>query len=145
MPREGAMVLVIDTNIVLDLYVFDDPRWVALHRALAHAGTRWLATDAMRGELTRVLDYPAIRAWRERTGRDAATVLRRFDARTERVPAAPAAPWRCADADDQPFIDLALAWRATLLSKDRAVLRLARRAATRGVPIRSCFAEVEQT
>ncbi len=144
MTHETA-VLVIDTNIVLDLLVFDDPRCAALHRALASAGTRWLATDAMRGELARVLDYPAIRTWRERTEREAATILRRFDAHTERVPEAPTAPWRCSDAEDQKFIDLALAWRATLLSKDRAVLRLARRLAPLGARIQSSLEEHQQT
>jgi len=143
MTHEGA-VLVIDTNIVLDLFVFDDPCWTALHQTLACADTRWLATDAMRGELARVLDYPAIRAWRERAGREADAVLRRFDARTERVPEAAAAPWRCSDADDQKFIDLALAWRATLLSKDRAVLKLARRLEPLGARIQSSFGALQR-
>lgn len=144
MTHETA-VLVIDTHIVLDLYVFDDPRCTALHRALASASTRWLATDAMREELSRVLDYPAIRAWRERGRREAGAILRAFDARTERVPEAPAAPWRCSDADDQKFIDLALAWRTTLLSKDRAVLKLARRLAPLGARIQSNLEEHQQT
>lgn len=145
MPSEGGAVLVIDTNIVLDLFVFDDPRWAALHQALARADTRWLTTDAMREELARVLDYPAILAWRERNQREADAILQRFDARTERVPEAPAAPWRCSDADDQKFIDLALAWHATLLSKDRAVLKLARRLAPQGVRIQSRFDGLQQT
>ena len=43
---------------------------------------------------------------------------------------------RCTDADDQKFIDLALGARAVaLLSADRAVLRLARRAAAFGLVI----------
>ena len=43
---------------------------------------------------------------------------------------------RCTDADDQKFIDLALHFgAAALLSRDRAVLRLARRAATLGLSI----------
>ncbi|MCD6663227.1 MAG: PIN domain-containing protein [Comamonas sp.] len=143
MPTHSP-VLVIDTNIVLDLFVFDDPHCAALRRALAGPGARWLATEAMREELARVLDYPAIRAWRERGCREAGAILHAFDARTERVPEAPTAPWRCSDADDQKFIDLALAWRATLLSKDRAVLRLARRLALRGARIQSSFEEPQQ-
>ena len=43
---------------------------------------------------------------------------------------------RCTDADDQKFIDLALGARAVaLLSADRAVLRLARRASPFGLVI----------
>jgi predicted nucleic acid-binding protein len=51
------------------------------------------------------------------------------------VPAAPKAAFVCKDADDQKFIDLAVAHRAALVSKDDQVLRLARRLATLGVPV----------
>jgi predicted nucleic acid-binding protein len=43
---------------------------------------------------------------------------------------------RCTDADDQKFIDLACAAPARwLVSRDRAVLKLRRRAATDGLVI----------
>ena len=43
---------------------------------------------------------------------------------------------RCTDPDDQKFIDLALSLPgATLLSRDRAVLKLARRARPLGMTI----------
>jgi predicted nucleic acid-binding protein len=41
----------------------------------------------------------------------------------------------CKDADDQKFIDLAAAHRAQLLSKDKAVLCMARRLKTLGVAV----------
>ena len=41
---------------------------------------------------------------------------------------------RCKDPDDQRFIDLALAHRAGLLSKDQAVLCMAKRMRALGVP-----------
>ena len=48
---------------------------------------------------------------------------------------------RCTDPDDQKFIDLALQTGASaLLSRDRAVLKLARRAAVHGLPIESMAA-----
>ena len=51
------------------------------------------------------------------------------------APAAPAA-LRCSDVDDQKFIDLAISVRAVaLLSADRAVLRVARRAIAWGLAI----------
>ena len=48
----------------------------------------------------------------------------------------PGTPLRCSDADDQMFIDLALAAGAQwLFTRDRALLRLARRASERGVVV----------
>ena len=48
----------------------------------------------------------------------------------------PAGPLQCRDPDDQMFIDLALAQRARwLLTRDRALLALARPAAAYGLEI----------
>ncbi len=54
-------------------------------------------------------------------------VLAQFDAQAQIVAAAPKATLTCADPDDQKFIDLAVAHRATLISKDKAVLRMTKR------------------
>jgi predicted nucleic acid-binding protein len=43
------------------------------------------------------------------------------------VDAAPKAPVTCKDADDQQFIDLAVAHKTPLLSKDHAVLCMKKR------------------
>ena len=52
------------------------------------------------------------------------------------APEAPRAPIRCKDPDDQKFIDLAVAANATwLVTKDRELLKLARRAAKLGVAV----------
>ena len=40
--------VVIDTNIVLDMWVFDDPRSRPLNQALQSPGLRWLASEPMR-------------------------------------------------------------------------------------------------
>ena len=59
-----AVKVVIDTNIVLDLFVFDDPESKQLKSALldglANKQLTWLSTQAMRDELERVLAYPKI-------------------------------------------------------------------------------------
>jgi len=130
------MNVVVDTNIALDLLLFDDPASRPLADALAAGRLRWLATDAMRAEFERVLGYPPMLARRERDGRNAAALLGAFDARVVPADAATRAPCRCADPDDQIFIDLAVAHRALLLSKDRAVLAMARRLALLGVAVR---------
>lgn len=130
------MTLVIDTNIALDLLVFDDPACLPLAAALDAGEQRWLATAAMRDEFARVLGYPLIAARLAQNGRDAAGVLAAFDRRVERVSETPArAPVACSDPDDQIFIDLAVAHRARLLSKDRAVLAMRKRLVALGVAV----------
>jgi predicted nucleic acid-binding protein len=120
--------VVIDTNLVLDLLVFGDPAVAPLRAALRAHALRWLATDAMRAELARVLGYPQIARWLVRERLDAGAVLADYDASIHRVPAVrvPHSPC-CDDPDDQHFVELAVAHRAVLLSKDGAVLALSRR------------------
>jgi putative PIN family toxin of toxin-antitoxin system len=127
--------VVIDTNVVLDLLVFEDPASVPLRESLAQGRLRWLATDAMRDELQRVLGYPQIARRLAQRALDGDQVLARFDACSCRVPAGDRAPMRCADADDQIFVDLAWSHRAGLLSRDRLVLRLRKRLAAFGVVV----------
>lgn len=134
--------LVIDTNVVLDLFAFEDPRAAALRAWLSEPGVLWLATAAMREELARVLRYPAIASGLQRRERTAEEVLTRFDVHATRVETAPEVCWRCRDADDQKFIDLAVQRRALLLSRDKEVLRLKSRLTPLGVCIRADFQEL---
>ncbi|MBD8873364.1 PIN domain-containing protein [Rhodanobacter sp. DHB23] len=123
--------LVLDTNVCLDLFVFGDAQCMALREAL-RAGTVEAATDAAcRDEWLEVLGYPQLAL--DAARRDAAAAA--FDAHlrllpeAERqpVPALPGLP-RCADPDDQMFLELAQACGAQwLLSRDKELLKLARR------------------
>jgi predicted nucleic acid-binding protein len=54
MPAGGTSVI-LDTNIVLDVFVFNDPAAEPVRQALADKTHVWLATQAMRDELARVL------------------------------------------------------------------------------------------
>ena len=128
-------VLVLDTNIVLDLFVYEDPATAPLRERLADGQTRWLATAVMREELRRVLDYPQVVRRLEARGLSTEAVLSAFDGRVRTVDVAPKAPYTCKDPDDQKFIDLAVAHTATLLSKDKAVLCMRKRLATLGVAV----------
>ena len=128
-------VLVLDTNIVLDLFVYEDPATVPLRERLADAQTRWLATPVMREELRRVLAYPQVVRRLESRQLSAEAVLAAFDGRAQTVDIAPKAPYTCKDPDDQQFIDLATQHSATLLSKDKAVLCMGRRLARLGVTV----------
>jgi putative PIN family toxin of toxin-antitoxin system len=132
-------MIVLDTNIVLDLLVFNDPAAQPLKQALGAGTLTWLATRAMRDELARVLTYPKIMARLAFHQLDAAQVLALFDSQSQMVDAPTKAGVTCRDPDDQKFIDLAVACKATLLSKDRAVLCLKKRLSALGVPTRIVF------
>jgi hypothetical protein len=91
---------------------------------------RWLATPAMRGELAHVL----ARGFAPRWTTPITEVLDFFDRHACMVAPPPAnalmtRTLRCSDPDDQKFIDLVAGrpgrW---LVSRDRAVLKLRRRA-----------------
>jgi putative PIN family toxin of toxin-antitoxin system len=140
MVLETPGSVVLDTNIVLDLLVFRDPASLALAQALHERALQWLATPAMRDELERVLAYPQIAPRLAFYRLTPEAVLAGFDSLVRVVAPAPSVPLlRCKDPDDQQFIDLAVAHRALLLSKDLAVLRLAKRLAPLGVRAQKVF------
>lgn len=122
--------LVLDTNVVLDLLHFDDPVARPLGRALRDGRVRCVVSAATLEEWRRVLAYPEF-------GLDAArqaALFEAYQALSDRVDDAEvhAALPRCADPDDQKFLELAGASLAqALVSKDRALLKLRRRCAAR--------------
>ena len=56
------LLVVLDTNIALDVLLFQEPQAEPLRAALQAGHVRWLATARMREELQRVLAYPHIAA-----------------------------------------------------------------------------------
>jgi putative PIN family toxin of toxin-antitoxin system len=141
--REPIQSVVIDTNVVLDMSLFEDPRVEVLKQKLQARRLLWLATAAMREELVRVLTYPHLVAKAEHKdlqrgqplGRTLEQVLQLFDAGSQCCEPAPKARFICKDADDQKFIDLAAEQGAMLISKDKAVLALTKRLARLGVKV----------
>lgn len=127
--------LVIDTNVALDLCVFADPASESLRQALVQGEWRCLATAAMRDELQRVLAYPLVERHLVADGRSADQALAVWDAAVSIVAPAPKAPYTCKDKDDQIFIDLAAQHQARLISKDKAVLCMAKRLAHLGAEV----------
>jgi predicted nucleic acid-binding protein len=136
--RRGAgvpAVLVLDTNIVLDWLVFDDPSVAAVQGAITSGRVRWVASPAMRDELESVLSRDSLLAWRPDAPRSR-SIWQRWATIVSAPETAPEPRLRCTDPDDQKFIDLALqVGAAALLSRDRALLRLAGRAGARGLSI----------
>lgn len=128
--RPGGIVL--DTNVVLDWLLFKDPSVSPLAAALLCNGVRWLATAPMRSELCAVLQ----RGLASTHGADAGEIVRQWDALVLLREPPPVHTLRCTDVDDQKFIDLAIATSARwLVTRDRALLKLARRAAPLGLSI----------
>ena len=125
------MRLVLDTNVVLDLVVFDDPGAGALRAAIEEKRATILGSAECLAELRRVLAYP-----RFGLGDAAqASAFRWLETRAEVIEVLPAQPPlpRCSDPDDQKFLDLAWAAQADfLVTKDKALLDLARRVAKLG-------------
>lgn len=126
-PQTGAWV-VLDTNILLDLWLFRNPATAWAAEALRTGALRWIATQAMLDELmlvscrsfpARYTPSPALRSAPHRT-----------------VPTPPACrELRCRDSSDQMFIDLALEARAPLWTRDRDLLALRRKASRQGLLI----------
>ena len=122
---------VLDTNVVLDLYMFEEPSVQALRLALESGQAIALANSATLDELARVLTYPQFKLETERQ----AAIYARYAALVERQTdgvEAPPLP-KCRDRDDQKFIELAAVASAHwLISKDKLVLKLARRRSALG-------------
>lgn len=117
--------MILDTNVWLDWLVFDDPGVRRLRTAIADGELRPLACARMRDELISVLARPLLLARRA----DAPAQIVHFDERVQLLATPPGCRLACTDTADQVFIDLAVHHRARwLLTKDRALLRLARRA-----------------
>ena len=131
-----AKPLVLDTNIVLDVWVFNDAKTALLKQAIETGEFEWLATKAMRDELERVLAYPKIASRLHFYKLIAEDVLGKFDCHAKLIDVAPKAHATCTDADDQKFIDLAVVHQALLLSKDNAVTSMAKRLVVLGVRAR---------
>ena len=136
--ENAKAAVVIDTNTVLDLWGFADPKLAAVRRALeAGDAWRWLATPWMRAELHDVLTRAHLQQAFALRSSSWQAVAQAFDAHACVVappnPLPMAQRVHCTDANDQPFLNLALANGAQLWSKDKAVLKCRKRLAARGV------------
>ena len=134
--------VVLDTNIVLDLWLYQDPATPALLGALENKSVQWLATPVMRDELERVLAYAHIVQRLAFSQLRAQDILAHFDAHAQLMPIAAKAMFVCKDGDDQKFIDLAAQHQTQLISKDKAVLTMRNRMARLGVAVGKVYPAV---
>jgi putative PIN family toxin of toxin-antitoxin system len=122
------LTLVIDSNVLVSLLVFDDPRYRGILAAWRSGRVRVVADEACAREFLRVLGYPQLKL---EEARQSAIYEAFRSSVTIHVgeSAAAALQLQCADADDQKFLDLAAACDADyLVTGDRELLKLARRA-----------------
>lgn len=124
----AVLRVVFDTNVLLSLFAFRGPRFAPLREAVDNGRVRCLTRADCLEELARVLRAsciplgPGVRdeAWR------------RYRSVAYDVPDLPAPQGlpRCADPDDQKFLELAVTAGAShLVTLDRALLALAPRVA----------------
>jgi putative PIN family toxin of toxin-antitoxin system len=127
-----AKPIVIDTNVCLDLFVFNDPRWAPLLAALEGGQLEAVTRADCRDEYLAVLHYPHLPVDDDSRPQAAA----RFDALIKVVAAAvkPVHLPVCSDRDDQKFLEVARdAGADILITKDKALLKLARKTAQAGL------------
>jgi uncharacterized protein len=132
------MRVVLDTNVCLDAFVFDDPRAATLAAAITAGDVEAVTRADCRDEWLSVLAYPALKLDEARREEAAARFDRWVrlleDAPADDATAPPVSLPRCRDPDDQKFLQLAAASRAAVLfSRDAEVLRLARRTVRDGL------------
>lgn len=142
-PPPTPATVVIDTQIIMDWLVFRDARVQPLVQAVESGEIHWIGRLKMLEELRHVLG----RGIAARYQPDLAFIEAQFARHCRMVAGEPAPAVRlvCRDPDDQMFIDLALAERVNwLLSRDRDVLALAKRARAAGLAILSPEAWLKQ-
>ena len=134
--------LVLDTNVVIDWLVFDDPFMIPLRHGVRDGRIVVLTHEPAVGELKRVLGYKQLKLDPARQN----AVFMRY--RDQAIPFAmptdfslkqlmlPGGFPRCRDRDDEHFLALAYHAKAdALVSRDNAVFGLKSRAAKFGMTI----------
>ncbi len=129
----SAPSLVIDTNVVLNWLFFKDPPTIALIAQL-RSTHQWVSTAWMQREAQRVAHSTHLANYAATGAFDALDAG--FAAHATLIEPAAASPLRCRDPDDQAFLNLATHTQAPLLlTLDRDLLKLRKRAATFGLNI----------
>jgi putative PIN family toxin of toxin-antitoxin system len=124
--------VIFDTNVLLDIFVFNDFRAIHLKAALVDKQVKALATPKTIEEFADVISRPLfsleksaqeyiLSEWRNLTTiMEDETLLN--------------APWQCQDPDDQVFLDLAFTSKpCLLLSKDNELLKISKKASLEGI------------
>ncbi|MCX7154814.1 MAG: putative toxin-antitoxin system toxin component, PIN family [Rhodocyclales bacterium] len=133
-PSASPRRVVFDTNVLVSLYVFDDSRFAPLRARIESGEWQAISNEACFEEFRRVLGYAMFALTEERQQ----AVLAAYGGFVTQFAGPPAGAVatlpRCADRDDQKFLELARDSAADwLVTADKALLRLARRDRLRGL------------
>lgn len=126
--------VVLDTNILLDIFVFNDHRASDLKQALMNQEIHAPASQKTITELADVIGRPIFNL--NNTQQD--QILKQWHSLASLVSddTLASAPWNCEDEDDQIFLDLAYKLKpAILISKDNALLKLSKKVAAEEILI----------
>ena len=130
--------VVLDPNILLDIFVFNDERAINLKQAIMDGSIPAVASQKTLLEFADVISRPLFKL-DEVTQ---AAMLNQWQSLAQQHDDSnlATAPWRCQDPDDQIFLDLAHKLKpAILISKDNALLHIASRAAQEDILITSDY------
>ena len=119
--------IIFDTNVLLDLFVFNDFRALHLKQVLLDKKIDALATHKTLAEFADVISRELFSL--NPAEQEQILLLWRSLARILPDEALLPSPWRCQDLDDQVFLDLAFTVKpCILISKDNEVLKFASKA-----------------
>jgi putative PIN family toxin of toxin-antitoxin system len=130
--------VVLDTNILLDIFVFSDERAINLKQAILDGSITAIASQKTLLEFADVISRPLF----ELDEVTQAAILTQWQSIAQHYDDSDlvTAPWKCQDPDDQIFLDLAYQLKpAVLISKDNALLHIASRAAQENILITSDY------
>jgi putative PIN family toxin of toxin-antitoxin system len=126
--------VIFDTNVLLDIFVFNDFRAIHIKTALVDKQLKALATPVMIEEFADVISRPLFSLEQSTQEQilsewcNLATIIQDETLNS--------APWQCQDPDDQVFLNLAYTSKpCLLLSKDNELLKLAKKAVIEDVVI----------
>ena len=124
--------IILDTNILLDIFVFEDVRADRLRNTVLNRQIKTYSNQTSVEELRDVISRPLFALEEGQQVK----IMGQWQSLSQSIEdlKLKAAPWKCQDPDDQVFLDLAFTVRPSILiSKDNAVLKLATQALKEGV------------
>jgi len=133
--------VIFDTNVLLDIFVFNDFRAIHIKAALVDKQLKALATPKTIEEFADVISRPLFSLGQStqeqilNEWRNLASIVQDETLNS--------APWQCQDSDDQVFLNLAYTSKpCLLLSKDNELLKLAKKAALENVLISADYSAI---